>query len=114
MMIPGEIVTVPGEVVLNTGRPTVRVTVTNTADRPLQVGSHFHFYEVNAALEFDRELTRGYRLDVPAGEWRRFEPGETCHVVLVPYAGSREVYGFQGRIMGPLDIPGASAQENAA
>ena len=110
-MIPGEIVTVPGEVALNAGRPTLSVAVTNATDRPIQVGSHFHFYEVNAALEFDREPTRGYRLDLPAGDWRRFEPGETCHVVLVPYAGAREVYGFNGRVMGALDTLPANQQQ---
>ncbi|TVQ94368.1 MAG: urease subunit beta [Chromatiaceae bacterium] len=102
-MIPGECLPAPGEIELNAGRPVLSVTVANTGDRPIQVGSHYHFYETNAALAFDREPTRGHRLDIPAGTAVRFEPGQSRTVNLVPYAGHREVYGFQGRIMGPLD-----------
>lgn len=102
-MIPGECFPAPGEIELNAGRPVLTITVANTGDRPIQVGSHYHFYETNAALAFEREPTRGHRLDIPAGTAVRFEPGQTRTVDLVPYAGQREVYGFQGRIMGPLD-----------
>jgi urease subunit beta len=92
----------PGEIELNAGRPTLTLVVANTGDRPVQVGSHYHFYETNAALAFDREATRGMRLDIAAGTAVRFEPGQTRTVQLVAYAGARQVYGFQGRIMGPL------------
>jgi urease subunit beta len=92
----------PGEIELNAGRPTLTLVVANTGDRPVQVGSHYHFYETNAALGFDREATRGMRLDIAAGTAVRFEPGQTRTVRLVAYAGARKVYGFQGRIMGPL------------
>ncbi len=102
-MIPGEIITPEGEIELNGGRPTVELRVANTGDRPIQVGSHFHFYEVNEALEFDREQARGMRLDIPAGTAVRFEPGDEREVQLVPFAGSRQVYGFNGRINGKLD-----------
>ncbi len=102
-MIPGEIFTQAGEIELNAGRPTVRLRVANTGDRPIQVGSHFHFYEVNAALNFDRERSRGMRLDIPAGTAVRFEPGDEREVGLVPLVGSRQVYGFNGRINGPLE-----------
>ncbi|GET39151.1 urease subunit beta [Microseira wollei] len=102
-MIPGEIITPEGEIELNAGRATVRLRVANTGDRPIQVGSHFHFYEVNAALEFDREQARGMRLDIPAGTAVRFEPGDERSVQLVPFAGSRQVYGFNGKINGRLD-----------
>jgi urease subunit beta len=101
-MIPGEMQIEPGEIELNTGRPTLTLVVANTGDRPVQVGSHYHFYETNAALAFDREATRGMRLDIAAGTAVRFEPGQTRTVQLVAYAGARQVYGFQGRIMGPL------------
>ncbi|MCG6942920.1 MAG: urease subunit beta [Thiohalocapsa sp.] len=104
-MIPGEILTAPGEIELNAGRPVLTVEVANTGDRPIQVGSHYHFYETNAALGFDREPTRGYRLDIPAGTAVRFEPGQTRTVSLVPYAGDRRVFGFNGKVMGPLDPP---------
>lgn len=102
-MIPGEILAAPGDIELNTGRETRRVSVANTGDRPIQVGSHYHFYETNAALQFEREPTRGFRLDIPAGTAVRFEPGQTREVTLVAYAGDRHVYGFNGRIMGPLE-----------
>lgn len=102
-MIPGEIIVQPGEIELNAGRPVVRIQVANTGDRPIQIGSHFHFYEVNAALEFNREQTRGMRLDIPAGTAIRFEPGDEREVTLVPLAGSRQVYGFNSRINGQLD-----------
>ena len=101
-MIPGEMQIEPGEIELNAGRPTVTLVVANTGDRPVQVGSHYHFYETNAALAFDREATRGMRLDIAAGTAVRFEPGQTRTVQLVAYAGARQVYGFQGRIMGSL------------
>ena len=101
-MIPGEIITEAGEIELNSGRETRRLTVANTGDRPIQVGSHYHFYETNRALQFDREKARGFRLNIPAGTATRFEPGQQREIELVALAGDRIVYGFQGRIMGPL------------
>ena len=101
-MIPGEILPAEGELTLNAGRETRRVTVANTGDRPIQVGSHYHFYETNAALAFDREPTRGFRLNIPAGTAVRFEPGQQRDVELVALGGDRRVYGFQGRVMGAL------------
>jgi urease subunit beta len=101
-MIPGEILTEPGEIELNAGRPTVTLKVANTGDRPVQVGSHYHFYEVNAALTFDREQARGFRLNIAAGTAVRFEPGHERTVELVALAGERRVYGFNGKIMGAL------------
>jgi len=101
-MIPGELFTAPGEIELNTNRPTVTLTVANTGDRPIQVGSHYHFYETNAALAFDREQARGYRLDIPAGTATRFEPGQSREVRLVAYAGERRVVGFNAMINGKL------------
>ena len=101
-MVPGEIVTEAGEIELNAGRETRRLTVANTGDRPIQVGSHYHFYETNRALQFDREKARGFRLNIPAGTATRFEPGQQREIELVALAGDRIVYGFQGRIMGPL------------
>ena len=101
-MIPGEIITQPGEIELNAGRETLTITVANTGDRPIQVGSHFHFYEVNSALRFDRELTKGMRLNIPAGTAVRFEPGDEKEIELVAIAGSREVYGFNGLIEGKV------------
>ncbi|HEY9848139.1 MAG TPA: urease subunit beta [Leptolyngbyaceae cyanobacterium] len=101
-MIPGEIITPEGEIELNAGRQTIRLQVANKGDRPIQIGSHFHFYEVNESLEFDREQARGMRLDIPAGTAVRFEPGDEKEVVLVPYVGSRQVYGFNGKINGAL------------
>lgn len=91
-----------GEIELNSGRPTVQLAVANAGDRPIQVGSHFHFYEVNSALIFEREQARGLRLDIPAGTAIRFEPGDERQVMLVPLAGRRQVYGFKGQINGPL------------
>ena len=102
-MIPGEIMPAAGEIELNVGRPTVTLTVANTGDRPIQVGSHYHFFETNPALRFDREQTRGMRLDIPAGTAVRFEPGQSRGVTLVPYAGRRRVFGFNGLIGGPLE-----------
>jgi urease subunit beta len=102
-MIPGEVETAPGAIELNAGRATVRVRVANTGDRPIQVGSHYHFFETNAALKFDRAAARGFRLDIPAGTAVRFEPGQEREVGLVAYAGLREVYGFRGEVMGKLD-----------
>jgi urease subunit beta len=101
-MIPGEILVEEGEIELNAGRPVLTVTVANTGDRPIQVGSHFHFYEVNEALRFDREPTRGYRLNIAAGTAVRFEPGQERTVELVELAGDRIIYGFNARIMGKL------------
>ncbi|MEB3216791.1 MAG: urease subunit beta [Nostocales cyanobacterium 94392] len=101
-MIPGEIITPEGEIELNVGRSTVQLKVANTGDRPIQIGSHFHFYEVNPALIFDRETTRGMRLDIPAGTAVRFEPGDEKQVTLVTLAGSRQVYGFNAKINGKL------------
>ncbi|BAZ30087.1 urease, beta subunit UreB [Cylindrospermum sp. NIES-4074] len=101
-MIPGEIITPAGDIELNAGRPTVNLQVSNSGDRPIQVGSHFHFFEVNAALNFDREQARGMRLDIPAGTAVRFEPGDKKAVTLVPLVGSRQVYGFNSKINGNL------------
>jgi urease subunit beta len=104
-MIPGEIIPAAGEIELNAGRPTVTLGVANTGDRPIQVGSHFHFGETNDALIFDRAAARGMRLDIPAGTAVRFEPGQTREVSLVAFAGAREVYGFAGAVMGKLETP---------
>lgn len=101
-MIPGEILTEDGDIELNAGRETCTLTVANTGDRPVQVGSHYHFYEANAALAFDREQARGFRLNIAAGTAVRFEPGQSRTVELVALAGARAVYGFNGRVMGPL------------
>lgn len=101
-MIPGQLFAADGEIELNAGRDTVTLTVANTGDRPIQVGSHYHFFETNNALQFEREKTRGFRLNIPAGTAVRFEPGQTREVELVALAGTREVYGFQGKIMGAL------------
>ncbi len=102
-MIPGEYVVKPGEIVLNEGAQTVTIKVANTGDRPVQVGSHYHFAETNPGLDFDRDAARGMRLDNPAGTAVRFEPGQSRDVTLVPLAGKREVYGFNGIVMGRLD-----------
>ena len=101
-MIPGEIDAAAGEVEINAGRETIRVRVANTGDRPIQVGSHYHFFETNAALRFDRAATRGFRLDIPAGTAVRFEPGQEREVQLVKFAGEGRVYGVRGLVMGPL------------
>ena len=101
-MIPGEIITAPGDIELNAGRQAVRLTVANGGDRPIQVGSHYHFAETNGALKFDRAAARGHRLDIPAGTAVRFEPGQAREVALVPFAGKREVYGFRQQVMGKL------------
>jgi urease subunit beta len=101
-MIPGDIITAPGEIELNKGRKSVTLTVANSGDRPVQVGSHYHFFETNPALKFDRNKTRGMRLDIAAGTAVRFEPGQTREVTLVPFAGSREVYGFRQEVMGKV------------
>jgi urease subunit gamma/beta len=101
---PGLVEPAPGgDIVINAGRETISVSVANTGDRPIQVGSHYHFFETNPALSFDRDRARGFRLNVPAGTAVRFEPGQTREVQLVPYAGARMVYGFRGAVMGPLD-----------
>ena len=102
-MIPGELLLAAGDIELNVGRSTVRLKVANTGDRPIQVGSHYHFYETNAALDFDREAARGFRLNIAAGTAVRFEPGQEREVELVAYAGERKVYGFNGQVMGPLE-----------
>jgi urease subunit beta len=102
-MIPGEYLVADGDITLNEGRKTMSLKVANTGDRPIQVGSHYHFYETNPGLDFDREATRGYRLNIPAGTAVRFEPGQAREVELVEYAGDRHVYGFNGKIMGPLE-----------
>jgi urease subunit beta len=102
-MIPGEYVLKDGEITLNADREAIELEVANTGDRPIQVGSHYHFFETNAALTFDREQTRGFRLDIPAGTAVRFEPGQTRSVSLVPFAGERVVFGFNALVMGPLD-----------
>ena len=101
-MIPGEVIPLQGEIELNAGRPTLTLTVANTGDRPVQVGSHYHFFETNTALGFDRDAARGYRLDIAAGTAVRFEPGQTRTVQLVALGGERKVYGFRGLIQGAL------------
>ena len=101
-MIPGEVIPAPGEIELNAGAPTVTLEVANTGDRPIQVGSHYHFFETNPALAFDREAARGRRLDIAAGTAVRFEPGQTREVTLVPLLGARRVYGFRQAVMGDL------------
>ena len=101
-MIPGEVITPPGDIELNAGAPVVELEVSNMGDRPIQVGSHYHFYETNAGLHFDREKARGMRLDIAAGTAVRFEPGQSRVVKLVPLSGKREVYGFNQRVMGKL------------
>jgi urease subunit beta len=102
-VIPGEIVVLEGVIALNAGRSTLRVSVANTGDRPIQVGSHYHFYETNRALAFEREKTRGFRLNVPAGTAVRFEPGQEREVELVRYGGDLKVFGFTGRVMGEVE-----------
>ncbi len=101
-MIPGEIQTAPGDIELNVGRRTVKLRVANSGDRPIQVGSHYHFFETNTALRFERDAARGMRLNIPAGTAVRFEPGQSREIELVDYAGARRVYGFNAKIMGDL------------
>jgi len=101
-MIPGELLTEPGEIEINAGRTVVRLSVANSGDRPIQVGSHYHFFETNEALQFDRAKARGCRLNIASGTAVRFEPGQSRTVELVPFAGERKVYGFQGKVNGPL------------
>lgn len=101
-MKPGEYFIDDGDIEINAGQATVTLKVSNTGDRPIQVGSHYHFYETNSALSFDRELTRGYRLNIPAGTATRFEPGQQREVELVEYQGDKKVYGFNAKIMGQL------------
>ena len=103
-MIPGEMLIKEGEIELNAGRKTVTLSVTNRGDRPIQVGSHYHFFETNAALKFERKEARGMRLDIAAGTAVRFEPGQTREVALVALAGERTIYGFRGDVMGKLDV----------
>ena len=101
-MTPGEIIPAQGSITLNEGRPAITLMVANTGDRPVQVGSHYHFAETNAGLDFDRQAARGMRVDIPAGTAVRFEPGSTREVTLVPLSGGRTVYGFRGDVMGKL------------
>ncbi|MDQ0396256.1 urease subunit beta [Labrys monachus] len=101
-MIPGEVIPADGDIELNAGLPVVTLTVANTGDRPIQVGSHYHFFETNPALSFERDKARGLRLDIPAGTAVRFEPGQSRDVRLVPFRGKREVYGFRQEVMGTL------------
>lgn len=101
-MIPGEVMVAEGDILLNEGRETITLLVANSGDRPVQVGSHYHFYETNTALVFDRDKALGYRLDIAAGTAVRFEPGQSREVTLIPYAGAREIHGFNARINGPL------------
>jgi len=102
-MHPGEIITAQGEIVINANRETIEIVVENTGDRPIQVGSHYHFFETNNALSFDRELAKGFRLNIPAGTATRFEPGQSRTIELVALCGDRNVHGFQAKIDGPLD-----------
>jgi urease subunit beta len=102
-VIPGELLAEPGEIEINVGRPTIALVVGNTGDRPIQVGSHYHFFETNEALVFDRAKARGWRLNIPSGTAVRFEPGQTRTVELVPYAGLKAIYGFQAKVMGVVE-----------
>ena len=113
-MIPGEIFAQDGEIELNAGRSTITLTVANTGDRPVQVGSHYHFAETNAALAFDRAAARGFRLNIAAGTAVRFEPGQERAIELVAFAGERVVYGFTGAVMGPLERESTSARQPSA
>ena len=101
-MIPGEMKVVAGEIELNEGSVAIEIEVANSGDRPIQVGSHYHFYETNSALIFDREKTKGYRLDIAAGTAVRFEPGQTRKITLIEYTGDRKIYGFNAKVMGAL------------
>lgn len=111
-MKPGEIFVAAGDITLNAGRETVSLRVENSGDRPVQVGSHYHFYETNPALKFDRECARGFRLNIASGTAVRFEPGQDREVELVAYAGDRRVFGFRGDIMGELDAPTDQAADS--
>jgi urease subunit beta len=102
-VIPGEILTVAGDIEINSGRASIDIVVANTGDRPIQVGSHYHFYETNPALKFERAITRGYRPDIPAGTAIRFEPGQEREIRLIPFAGNRIIYGFRQQLMGELE-----------
>jgi urease subunit beta len=102
IMIPGEIVCENGDRELNVGRKQLKITVANAGDRPIQIGSHYHFYEVNNALKFDREVTKGYRLDITSSTAVRFEPGQEREVTLIEYAGKRRIFGFQGKVQGSI------------
>ncbi|HEX4523451.1 MAG TPA: urease subunit beta [Casimicrobiaceae bacterium] len=113
-MIPGEIFPRDGDIELNAGRPTITLEVSNTGDRPIQIGSHYHFGETNAALSFDRAKARGFRLNIAAGTAVRFEPGQTRTVELVALAGARIVHGFSGAVMGPLDVRSATKPQPAS
>jgi len=110
-IIPGELLIESGEIELNTGREKVTINVANSGDRPIQVGSHYHFYETNSALKFPREESRGFRLNIPAGTAVRFEPGQTRRVELVAYAGERQVFGFNAAVMGALEPPKSPEKE---
>jgi urease subunit beta len=112
-VIPGEVIPAAGEIVLNGDARAISITVSNTGDRPIQVGSHYHFAEVNAALAFDRAAAVGCRLDIPAGTAVRFEPGQSRDVSLIPYGGARRVYGFSGQVMGPLSPRGPVTSERS-
>lgn len=111
-MIPGEIFTQEGDIELNAGASVLRLSVSNTGDRPIQVGSHYHFAEANPALAFDRQLARGCRLDIAAGTAVRFEPGQSRTVQLIPFGGRRRVFGFRGEVMGALDTPGSASRQS--
>jgi urease subunit beta len=113
-MIPGEVLAAEGEIELNASAPTLILEVANTGDRPIQVGSHYHFFETNEALHFDRAKSRGFRLDIPAGTAVRFEPGQTREVQLVAYAGARKVFGFQGKVDGALEATKAPTKKSAS
>ena len=113
-MTPGEVLTESGEIELNAGRTTLAIRVANTGDRPIQVGSHYHFYETNTALDFERESTRGFRLNIPAGTSVRFEPGESKNIQLTEYTGKKIVYGFSGLVSGSLEKNKESALKKAA
>ena len=112
-MIPGEIITAAGEIELNAGRATITLDVSNTGDRPIQVGSHYHFFETNPALTFDRAQAKGMRLDIAAGTAVRFEPGQTREVRLVAVSGKRVIYGFRQEVMGPIDVASTSSKQRA-
>ena len=111
-MIPGEIFTQEGDIELNAGASVLRLSVSNTGDRPIQVGSHYHFAEANPALAFDRQLSRGCRLDIAAGTAVRFEPGQSRTVQLIPFGGRRKVFGFRGEVMGALDAPDSASKQS--